>query len=220
MKEFFSDWFSLDGFNIWKLHTHMDYVYFGLILVGGFVLLWLVIRFLASRRTPEGTAARVEKQLRKLGGKESAVYRDVTIRSQRDHCSCAMLYANWEGVYVVQVYHFGLEVSGSASSKYWTLSYNKDIRQVDNPLDEMEEQIVVLNRLLGRAGIRGVPVEKLVIFADIYGRPSLSLRGVDCAVVRQDLPKWRKEKRKGSTIDLKGVKQALEASFQTAPNQG
>ena len=49
---------------------------------------------------------------------------------------------------------------------------------------------------------------------------SLSLRGVDCAVVRQDLPKWRKEKRKGSTIDLKGVKQALEASFQTAPNQG
>lgn len=213
MKQFFSDWFSLDGFNIWKLHTPMDYVYFALILAGGFFLIWLAIRFLSAKRTPEGTADRVEKQLRKLGGKDAAVYRDVTVTSQRDHCSCAMIYANWEGVFVVQVYHFGLEVSGSASTRYWTLSYNKDVRQVDNPLNEMDEQIVVINRMLGRAGIRGVPVEKLIVFADIYGRPNLSLKGVDCAVVRQDLPKWRKEKQKRSTIDLKAVKKALEASF-------
>lgn len=219
IQSFFQDWFSLDGFNIWKLQTPMDYVYFALILAGGFFLIWLAIRFLASKRTPESSALQVEKQLRRLGGKESAVYRDVTVRSQRDQCSCSMIYADWEGVCVVQVYHFGLEVSGSASSRYWTLAFNKDVRQVDNPLDDMDEQIVVLNRMLGRAGLRGIPVEKLVVFADVYGRPRLDLKGVDCAVVRQDLKLWRKSRRNRSTIDLKGVKKALEASFQSSPDK-
>ena len=171
-------------------------------------------RQLAKQRTPEGTTARMAKKLRKLGGRGAQVWRDVTVVSQRGRCVCPMLYAAREGVYVVQVYHFGLDVSGSASSKYWTLSFNKDVRQVDNPLDAMDEQIVVVNRVLAKAGLGHVPVEKLVLFADVYGRPRVDLRGVDCAVVRQDLNKWRKQKKNLPSVSLAELAKALEASFQ------
>ena len=217
IQSFFQDWFSLDGFNIWKLNTPMDYVYFALILGGGFFLIWLSIRFLASRRTPEGTAARMARKLCRLGGMGAQVWQNVVVVSQRGRCVCPMLYAAREGVYVVQLYHFGLEVSGSASSKYWTLAFNKDVRQEPNPLDGMDEQVVVINRVLGRAGLGHVPVEKLVLFADVYGRPRLYLRGVDCAVVRQDLKKWRKKKKGMPAVDLAAVKKALEESFQDGP---
>lgn len=214
MGDFINSFFSLDGMNVWKLHTPMDYLYVGIYLLVGIAALWLGIRILAKRRTPEGTAARMAKKLRRLGGRGAQVWQNVTVLSQRGRCICPMLYAAREGVYVVQVYYFGLEVTGSASSKYWTLSFNKDVRQAANPLDGMDEQIVVLNRVLGKAGLGHVPVEKLVLFADVYGRPRLNLHGVDCAVVRQDLGKWRKKKKKLPGTDLTEVKKALEASFQ------
>lgn len=214
MGDLVKKFFSLDGMNVWKLHTASDYLFLGFYIAAGAAILWLAMRYLAKQRTPEKTAARMVKKLRGLGGMGAEVYRDVTVVSQRGRCVCPMLYAAREGVYVVQVYHFGLEVSGSASSKYWTMAFNKDVRQENNPLDQMDEQIVVVNRVLGRAGLAHVPVEKLVLFADVYGRPHLDLRGVDCAVVRQDLRKWRKKKKQMSAVDLTGVKKALEASFQ------
>ena len=38
----------------------------------------------------------------------------------------------------------------------------------------------------------------------------LNLRGVDCALVRQDLKQWRRQKKKRPAVDLPAVKQALE----------
>lgn len=214
MGDFIKNFFSLDGMNAWKLHTVTDYLFLAFYIAAGSAILWAAMRFLTKGRTPEATAARMEKKLRSLGGMGAAVYRDVTVVSQRGRCVCPMLYVAREGVYVVQVYHFGLEITGSASSKYWTLAFNKDVRQVENPLNEMDEQIVVVNRVLSRAGLGHVPVEKLVLFADVYGRPRPNLQGVDCAVVRQDLKKWRKKKRAQPAINQAGVKKALEASFQ------
>ena len=144
MGEIINNFFNPQGITLWKLYTPQDYLFIGLLIV-------------------LGAAARMAKKLRKLGGHGAQVWRDVTVVSQRGRCVCPMLYAAREGVYVVQVYHFGLDVSGSASSKYWTLSFNKDVRQVDNPLDAMDEQIVVVNRVLAKAGLGHVPVEKLVL---------------------------------------------------------
>ena len=38
--------------------------------------------------------------------------------------------------------------------------------------------------------------------SDVYGRPRVDLRGVDCAVVRQDLNKWRKQKKNLPSVSL------------------
>lgn len=214
MGDFIKDFFSLDGMNVWKLHTGMDYLYVGLYILAGVAALWIAVRVLAKQRTPEKTAARMAKKLRKLGGMGSQVWQDVTVVSARGRCVCPMLWVAREGVYVVRVYHFGLEVTGSASSKQWTLTFNKDERQTENPLDRMDEEIVVLNRVLNKAGLGHVPVEKLIIFADIYGRPRLYLRGVDCAVVRQDLKKWHKKRAARPKTDLSAVKKALEDAIQ------
>ena len=54
----------------------------------------------------------------------------------------------------------------------------------------------------------------------VYAKQILELRGVDCAVVRQDLGKWRKKQKKLPAIDLPGVKRALEGSFQNGPGKG
>lgn len=217
MGEIINNFFNPQGITLWKLYTPQDYLTVGGLIVLGVAALWIAIRVLAKQRTPEGTALRMAKKLRSLGGAGARVWQDVVVVSQRGRCVCPMLYAAREGVYVVQLYHFGLEVTGSASSKYWTLSFNKDVRQAENPLDNMDEQIVVINRVLGRAGLGHVPVEKLVLFADVYGRPRLYLRGVDCAVVRQDLKKWRKKKKGMPAVDLAAVKKALEESFQDGP---
>lgn len=214
MGEIINNFFNPQGITLWKLYTPQDYLTVGALIVLGVAALWIATRTLAKKRNPEGTAARMAKKLRRLGGRGAQVWQDVTVVSQRGRCVCPMLFAAREGVYVVQVYHFGLEVSGSASSKYWTLSFNKDVRQVDNPLDDMDEQVVVVNRVLGKAGLGHVPVEKLVLFADVYGRPRIYLRGVDCAVVRQDLKKWRKQKKGLPPVSLTEVTKALEASFQ------
>lgn len=214
MGEIINNFFNPQGITLWKLYTLEDYLFVGALIALGIAALWISIRVLSKRRTPEGTAARMAKKLLRLGGPGSHVWQNVTVVSQRGRCVCPMLWAAREGIYVVQVYHFGLEVSGSASSKYWTLAFNKDVRQEPNPLERMDEQIVVVNRVLGKAGLGSVPVEKLLLFADVYGRPRLELRGVDCAVVRQDLRSWRKKKRNLPSIRLAEAKKALEASFQ------
>lgn len=214
MGEIINNFFNPQGITLWKLQTREDYLFVGALIVLGVAALWTAVRVLAKQRTPERTAARMAKKLRKLGGPGSQVWQDVTVVSQRGRCVCPMLWAAREGVCVVQVYHFGLEVTGSASSKQWTLAFNKDVRQVENPLDKMDEEIVVLNRVLSKAGLGHVPVEKLVLFADVYGRPRLELRGVDCAVVRQDLKKWHKKRTARPKTDLSAVKKTLEGAIQ------
>ena len=107
MGEIINNFFNPQGITLWKLYTPQDYLFIGLLIVLGAAALWLATRQLAKQRTPEGTTARMAKKLRKLGGHGAQVWRDVTVVSQRGRCVCPMLYAAREGVYVVQVYHFG-----------------------------------------------------------------------------------------------------------------
>lgn len=215
IKDFFGDWFSLNGFNLWKLNTAWDYVFFLAIIALGALALWFAVKLLAKGRTPERAAARVERRLLRLGGSGSKVYRDVTVRGKKEAVRCGMLWAARDQLYVVRVYHFGLEITGGAGSREWTLAFNKDVRRTPNPLPELREQAVTLNRVLQQAGVRGAYVEPLVVFADNYGRARPSLSGVECAVVYQDLKKWRKRNPlpKEAPFDLAAAEKALEAAM-------
>ena len=55
MSEIINNFFNPEGVTLWKLYTLEDYLFFGGLLVLGAVALWAAVRFLAKRRTPEGT---------------------------------------------------------------------------------------------------------------------------------------------------------------------
>ena len=46
---------------------------------------------------------------------------------------------------------------------------------MDNPLDAMDEQIVVVNRVLAKAGLGHVPVEKLVLISGLTPLPGTTV---------------------------------------------
>jgi hypothetical protein len=129
-----------------------------------------------------------------------------------------LICAARDKVYVARVFHFGLEVIGGADQRTWRFRYNKEVCTEPNPLPALEEQKVVLTRLFSAAGIRNVPVETMVVFADNYGTTRFSLPGVRNAVSCGLLRKWRKDRPIGKDgYDLRAVKAAIEAS---SPERG
>lgn len=215
MDRIFGDWFSFDGFTVWKLHTAWDYLFFFLTAACGVVAVIIAVKFLSKYRNHTDAVKRVAKRMKKLGGKGAECYIGKTVHSKKDACPCDLICAVQDKVYVVQVYHFGLEVVGGEREREWKFRYNKEERTAPNPLPDLTEQRVVLTRLFSRCGIRDVPIEPLIVFADNYGTTKFYLPGVKCAVSYSFLKKWRKDRPlSGETYDLKAVKAALESSFE------
>lgn len=215
MSRIFGDWFDFEGFTVWKLQTAGDYFYFFLIIAIGVAAFAAAIKILEKHRNHPDAVKRVAKRLQKLGGKGAACYCGKTVRSKKDVCSCDLICVARDKVYVVQVYHFGLEVIGGEDKREWKFRYNKEQQVQPNPLPGLTEQQVVLMRLFSRAGVRSVSVEPLVVFADNFGTTKFSLPNVKCAVSYSCLKKWRKDRPIGEeTYDIKAAKAALEASFE------
>lgn len=217
MSRIFGQWFSFDGFNAWKLHTVWDYVYFFIIILLGVAVFTAATKYLNKHRNHTDAVKRVAKRMKRLGGSGAACYCDRTVRVKKDVCRCDLICAARDKVYVVKVYHFGLEAIGGEDKREWTLRCKKDEITEPNPLPVLSEQKVVLTRLFSAAGVRNVPIEPLVVFADNYGTTKFYLPGVKCAVSYSFLKRWRKDRPiKDSPYDLKAAKAALEASFEEA----
>lgn len=213
MERLFGSWFDFDGFNVWKLHTTWDYIFFFLILAVGVALIKLAIRVMASRRDLPHALARTAKGLKRVGGAGTACYLNKTIYSKKDVRDYELIAVLPDKVLAVKVFPFGLEIYGGANEPRWRFCFNKDVRYAENPLPELEEQKVVLNRVFMRAGVKNVPVETLIVFADNYGTARFKVDGVRECVAVTYLKKWRKDTKKDAKIDLRAVKAALEASF-------
>ena len=179
------------------------------------VTMSLAQRRINKHRNYQDSCARVAKRLKQLGGPGAECYLDVTVHSKRDVQPCGFLHVSGNCVYAVKVFWWGLKVTGSAEDTTWTFSASKEFRRQPNPLPELEETCVALNRLFVRRGLTGVPVKPLVVLADNFGSSHSHVSGTDCIVAYQDLKKWRKayplDKKKD--FDIAAVKAALEASF-------
>lgn len=221
MDKLFGNWFSGGGFTAWKLHTWQDYLNFGLVVLAGILVFVLAQRRINKHRNYQDSCARVAKRLKQLGGPGAECYLDVTVHSKRDVQPCGFLHVSGNCVYAVKVFWWGLDVTGSADAKRWAFTASKDVRYEPNPLPELEETCVALNRLFVRRGLTGVPVKPLVVLADNFGSSHIHITGADCVLAYQDLKKWRKayplDKKKG--FDIAAVKAALEASFADAPSE-
>lgn len=218
MSRIFGTWFSFDGFNAWKLHTAWDYIFFFLTIAAGIVIIKLAIRVMDSRRDLPHALARTAKKLKRVGGPGSECYVGKTIRSKKDVQDYELVAVLPDKVVAVKVFPFGLQIFGGVNEPRWRFCFNKDERWADNPLGALEEQKVVLNRVFMRAGVKNVPVETLIVFADNYGTAKFKVDGVRECVAVGYLKKWRKDTKKNVKIDLRAVKAALEEAFSSDTN--
>ena len=212
----FREWFSFDGFNAWKLRTWADYAYFLALVAVGVVIFTLVNRNIRRGRTPERAAARTAARLKALGGSGAVCYTDKTVHFRQERRHCDLICVARDRVYVVKVFHFGLQIEGSAGDRKWRLISGKDVVQEDNPQPSLNEQRAILTRLFAGAGMNNVPVETLIVFADNFGTVHSHLKGVKNAVVYRQLKEWRKgNPLKGTPLQKERVCEALEQSFRS-----
>lgn len=216
MSRIFNNWFNFEGFNAWKLRTAGDYFYFLLIVAIGVAAFIAAAKVLAKRRTHDVAVQRTAKKLKGLGGRGAECYRGKTVRTKKADYPCDLIYVARDKVYVVRVYHFGLEVYGGRQEPLWKFRYYKEEVTEHNPIPALEERTVAISQLFVRAGVRNVDVEPLIVFADNFGTTKFYLPGAErLAVSIGFLKKWRKDRplgRKGG-YDIEEAKKALEASF-------
>lgn len=215
MDKLFGSWFDAEGFQVWKLHTTWDYLFFFLIIAAGIALIKLAIFIMDKHRDMPHALARTARALKRVGGPGTECYLNKTIRSKKDVQAFELIAVLPDKVVTVKVFPFGLEIFGGANEPRWRFCFNKDERWADNPLPALEEQKVVLNRVFMRAGVKNVPVETLIVFADNYGTAKFKVDGVRECVSVGYLKKWRKDTKKDAKLDLRAVKAALEESFGT-----
>lgn len=213
MDRIFGSWFDFSGFNVWKLHTTWDYVFFFLLIAVSIGLIKLVIRIMDTHRDLAHAVPRTARALKRAGGAGTECYMNKTIHSKKDEQFYELIAVLPDKVVAVKVFPFGLQIFGGANEPRWRFVFNKDERWADNPLPDLEEQKVVLNRVFMRAGVKNVPVETLIVFADNYGTAKFKVDGVRECVSAGYIKKWRKDTKKDAKLDLRAVKSALEAAF-------
>ena len=213
MSNLFTNWFSVNGFRTWKLVTPMDYFFFGVLVVGGLLLLWLATRFLAGKRTPEKAIARSARKLKKLGGKGAACYERIHLNAGEDSLDADLILAAEDGVYIAKVYHWGYHVNGAMSDEKWIFDCGpRDAKKLPNPMPQLNQSCSAMRRILTQEKAGKVPVKPLVIFAENYTNTVFRLKNVSCAWSYRDLKKWRELHpiEANSKVDVAAVKAAIE----------
>ncbi len=188
-----SNWFERNGFEVWKLKTAGDWFFFLLILFGGFFIFWLVARRMKKNRTPERAAQRVEKKLKRLGGKNAKVYRNIVIKNSKAAAECEMLFLAPDRINLVKVINKGTQVKGQMGSKNWTVYFNSGSETMINPLIPLQKQKDVLNFFFVENHLGKIPINPLVVFADTYSYPHIQIFGFAGALPLQGLRKWFKK---------------------------
>ena len=188
-----SGWFDREGFEVWKLKTLGDWLFFLGIVFAGFLIFWLVAKKMKKDRTPERAAARVAKKLQKLGGKNSKVYRNIVIQNSKNTAECEMLFLAPDRINLVKVINKGTQVKGQMGSKNWTVYFNNGSETILNPLIPLQKQKDVLNFFFVENHLGKIPISPFVIFADTFSYPHINIMGFAGAMPYQALRKWFKK---------------------------
>ena len=222
IKHLFSNWFSTDNFQAWKLQTTWDYIFFGILLLIGFLIFFCIYRSMKKHRNQKDATKRVARKLKRLGGKGSVCYIDKMVKTTDMEHFCELINVARDRVYVVKVFPWGTKVVGSKTEKEWAFAYGREIRYEANPLNDLDQQRGVVTRVLLRANQRSIPVIPLVVFADNFGRADFSIHGLKAAnaVPIQQMGSWRRTYKLDKVpLNLEEVKAALEKSFVDVPQE-
>lgn len=197
------EWFFYgEEFELWKLQSKDDYVFFFSMLIIGTLVILLVNRYYKNQRNQEKGRERVWKRLDKLAKKPHVLYKDVTLRLPGGEQKFDAVLLDKSGIYVVKVFGWGLKVFGIPDGDTWRIEDSDRVKadprkeEVPNPLIELKKGMDGIQALLAKKGIKRIKIQPLVVFADIYSTPELYLGYGSNSTTYQELKVWY-EKQSG-----------------------
>jgi len=176
------------SFQLWKIHSLRDAVPLILILSAGLFVFWLIALRIKKYRTKACALERISRKLRKLS-RGKGIFRIVDEAARSDEGAWDAYFVVNNVLIVIKVFWKGLFARGEASGKTWWIADNKTQETVKNPLLTLLPKCKWIEGYLKERKTEALTLP-LVVFADNYGRPQLSL-GADChATITRNLKKW------------------------------
>lgn len=191
------EWFFYgEEFELWKLKSTDDYLFFfGMIIIGTLALL-LLNRYYKNQRNENKGKERVWKRLGKLAKKPHLLLKDVTLKLPDGEQTFDAVLLDKSGIYLVKVFGWGLRVFGTPEGEVWRLEESARVtaqnvkREIPNPLIDLRKGIAGIQKILAENGIKRIKIQPLVVFADIYSTPELYLGYGSNSTTYQELKVW------------------------------
>lgn len=181
------------GFESWKLHSFADYMYFFAYILVGVIIFTLVIRHMNQQRNHEKAVRKVVKRLKRLAGRPSKVYENVTFRFPEGDMTFDGVVADKSGIYLMRAYGWGIKIYGTPAGDVWRREDAKRKEEFPNPLIELKKGAEQLQVLLEEQGIKRIKIMPMVVFADNYQTPELYLGYGSFSTTYQELKGWYKK---------------------------
>ncbi len=191
------EWFFYgEEFELWKLHTKEDYLFFFGMLALVIVVMWLAVRIYNAQRNQEKAKERVWRRLSRLAKKPQVLLKDVTLKLPEGDQTFDAVLLDKSGIYVVKVFGWGLKVFGTPDGDTWRLeesdrvTVGREQKEVPNPLIDLKKGVSGIQKILEEKGIKRIKIQPLVVFADIFSTPELYLGYGSNSTTYQELKTW------------------------------
>ena len=202
------EWFFYgEEFELWKLHTKEDYLFFFGFIFLAFAVLWIAVRIYNAQRDQEKAKERVWKKLGRLSKKLHNLFKNVTLKLPEGEQTFEGVLMDKSGIYLVKVYGWGLKVFGVPDGDTWRLEDREKKQEIENPLIELRKGVAGIQQILEEKGITNLKVQPLVVFADNFSTPELYLGYGSYSTTYQELKIWYEKQSfvKDMTYDFERV---------------
>lgn len=201
------EWFFYgEEFELWKLHTKEDYLFFFGMIFTVVVVMWIAIRVYNKQRNTESAKQRVCKRLGRLAKQPSELFRDVTLKLPEGEQKFDAVLLDKSGIYLVKVFGWGLKVFGIPDGDTWRLEDRQRTEVVENPLIELRKGASGLQKILEDNGVKRIKVQPMVVFADNFNTPELYLGYGSNSTTYQEMKAWYQKQASVSGVQYDFVR--------------
>lgn len=199
-------------FQVWKLHGFSDYFNFFLFLLVGISVFVLVTKYMNSQRNHDSAVKKVTKRLKKLAKKPSKMYDGVTLRLEDKEQKFDGVLLDRSGIYLLKAYGWGTKIYGKPDGETWRREDPKRKEEFPNPLIDLKQGAEGIRKALEAAGITGVKIMPLVVFADNFQTPEIYIGYGSFSTTYQELKSWYKKQAsvKQAQYDFEQVSSIIE----------
>lgn len=186
-----AEWFFFgEDFELWKLKTTQDYLFFFSIILIGIIVLMLASRYMKAQRNQEKGKQRVWKRLERLAKKPHLLLKDAVLKLPEGDQTFDAVLLDKSGIYLVKVFGWGIKVFGTPEGETWRLEDNVRKEEIENPLLALKKGAAGIQSVLESKGIKRVKIQPMVVFADNFQTPELYLGYGSNSTTYQELKAW------------------------------